>query len=147
MPGRVLLSSSGIRVSKPGVEVQTANVKDLLLDISVKQGQILAHGFMTLTAGAGGANYGPWSGSVSFGPYPVVPDVKLALVFAGNKQTIPAFERIVGGRGFRHWLVNNIGLSTSSLAVTVGAQAVAVDGITPQALIGVNYILFRKGVL
>lgn len=147
MPGRVLLSSTGIRVSKPGVEVETANVKDLLLDISLKQGQILAHGFMTLTAGAGGASYGPWSGSASFGPFGAVPDVKLGLVFAGNKQTIPAFERIVGGRGFRHWIVNNINLSTSALSVTVAAQAVAVDGITPQALIGINYILFRKGVL
>lgn len=147
MSGRVLLAPSGIRISKPGVEVQTAGVKDLLLDLSVKQGQILQHGFMPLTAGSGGASYGPWSGSVATGPFAQVPDVKLGFVFAGNKQTIPAFQRVNSGRGFRHWLVQNIGLTANSLAVTVSAQAASVDGFAPQALLGLNFIIFRKGIL
>lgn len=94
MAKRVLLSADTLKVSKPGFDVDTASLSQLLLSLDITFGQILAHGILALSPTGAGLNR---QGTASIGPYTSPPQVfAWGVDGSGRWEAVPAIRHSSG---------------------------------------------------
>jgi hypothetical protein len=78
MTSRVLITDNSIRVSKPGVDVTSAILRDLVLSIDQRVGQILGAGQAGFVNIGTNPNFpGPFQAVINYGPFDRAPDLFL----------------------------------------------------------------------
>lgn len=139
MVARVLVTSTSIRVSKPGVDVNTAQSRDLLLSIGQRCGQILATGSFNLSLVSS-----VYQGTGFFGPFSQIPQVIGYVRFTDGK-VYPASGQLglgIAGPSFfaSRFDVVDMTITSSSIFVKGGSPSTVVTS-TPAAF---HYVIYRK---
>lgn len=137
MPARVLINTSQFSVSKPGVDVTTASLDQLLLSINARVGQVLFSGYIAGT-----------SGTISYSTLPAFPDAIAQIIWIAGlgpgggtflSQTLfYAGPPLVKTTDF--WIngvLMQIAIGTSATVFTASASSSAL-------IEGIRYVIFRK---
>jgi len=141
MVDRVLVTSSSIKVSKPGIDVNTALSRDLLLTIGARVGQIIGRGYFGLSRASSSA---PYTGFGVYGPFLQVPHV-IGFVQFTDGMVYPASGEIqlgnLGPSGFyNRFVVATMTLTESLISVTGGPESVNNTAV-PMLF---HYLIYRK---
>lgn len=153
MADRVLIDGNGIRVSKPGINVSTANLADLVLSIDMRVGQILGVGYAAL-----GPAY--WDSTqtkamrdavLTYGPFNRAPD--LMLYVRGDDSYAYPNGCMFSGGGVTQSNAANFDNLFYVDSCTIGTSSATISGYTwpynllPVEAIGLHYILYRKPLI
>lgn len=134
---RVLIDTTGIKVSAPGTDVDTATIDQLLLYIGARNSQILYSGFLTIYG------TGSQAATISFPSLPSNPEaIFYVTMYSGSGTT-----NFIPYTGYLLYSGNQLGqpynytyvkgeFSNSSLQLTV-------YGVNFTSA-GVRYLIFRK---
>ena len=148
MPDRVLIDSSSIRVSKPGINVSTARLDELLLSIDMRVGQILGSGYVALSAKYSDGEHTVRDAMITYGPFARAPDI-LLYTYADDGYAYASASTFDGGGN----TISNAANYDSFFTVkecTIGASSTYVKGyLNPYSAlliqaVGIYYVLYRK---
>lgn len=148
MVDRVLLNSSSIKVSKPGINVNTATLDDLLLTIDMRVGQILASGFQALSAEFVEGGIAKKDATLVYGPFDRDPDLML-WVYADDGY---AYSTSSTGLSGGNTITNAANYDTffNFDEVSINPSSAYVKGYRQpytafdQDAVGIYYIIYRK---
>lgn len=151
MVDRVLIDSTSIRVSKPGINVNTASLDNLLLTIDARVGQILASGYQALGEpflDPEHNNYSSRAATIVYGPFSRAPDI-LLYVYADDGYAYPSASTFVGGGNSISYAANYDNFFTVT-ECTIGVSSTYIKGymnpwsVLPVSPVGIYYVIYRK---
>ncbi|MEZ0169940.1 hypothetical protein [Microvirga sp. TS319] len=153
MAERVLIDGNGIRVSKPGINVSTANLADLVLSIDMRVGQILGAGYAALGPPYAGndPNKAMRDATITYGPFSRAPD--LMLYVRGDDGYAYPNGCLFSGGGVTMSDAANFDSLFYIESCSIGVSSAAITGykwpynLLPVEAIGLYYILYRKPLI
>jgi len=150
MTNRVLITDNTIRVSKPGIDVSSAILRDLVLSAEQRVGQILGSGQVGFTNIGTNPNFpGPFQAVINYGPFDRTPDLFLYPVMgngmsyahAGFTRTTPSTNQTT----FYNMCKVQSCTMTSSQCVMVAAPELNYFGDGPEWYPAwLVYVIYRK---
>lgn len=148
MPDRILIDASSIRVSKPGLNVTTARLDELLLAIDMRVGQILGSGYVALGPQYSDGENTVRDATIPYGPFSRAPDI-LLYTYADDGYAYASASTFAGG-GNNISTAANFDSFFTVKECTIGASSTYVKGfLNPYSAllvqaVGIYYILYRK---
>jgi len=151
MVDRFVLNPSAIKVSKPGVDVHSARLDQLLLSIDMRVGQILATGFAALGPVYVERNLAMQDATVHYGPFASPPDI-LLWIYGSDGYAYPTGCSVLHGGNTQSYAANfdsffyvdTLSVGPSSTFVKGYQQPYSLLDVTP---VGIYYLISRKPFL